>query len=167
MAFVSDGDFVGKFSLTTNGYETTDLNIYIERYEKKYLVELFGLELYELWFASVELPLPEPIYTKLKDAFFDQLECGEILESKGIQDMLLGFIYFHWLRDSKVTQTINGGVKVQSELSERGGNQNSNLFGRYNESIDTYKAIQRYILENDDIYPTFKGVEKNYAYLTW
>lgn len=167
MSFIVNSDFIGKFAISTNGYKTGSLELYIERYETKYLVELFGLELYNLWFADVELVTPNAIYLKLKDAFIDQLSCGTILDSKGIADMLLGFVYYHYQMDAKVTQSINSGVKIKSELSEKPLNDYGYIYERWNESIETYKAIQRYICENMDIYPTFKGVEKSYKMLAW
>lgn len=164
MALVQPGDFTGKFSITLNGYKTTDFATYIERYEPILLAELLGVELYNLFIVDIELPLPDEIYTKLKEPFMEQPNC-EILNSYGIVDMLCGFIYFLWLRDEKVQQTINGGAKLKGENSERSGD--SDLFQRYNESVDTYKAIQSYIMENSDVYPTFKGIEKGYAYMSW
>jgi hypothetical protein len=165
MSFITLGDFTGKFTIVTNGYKSSDIQEYIDLYEKSYLVNLLGLELYDLFIIGMALPIPDPIYVKIYDALFYQ-DC-ELIESKGIKKMLLGFIYFQWCRDEKVQQTINGAIKIKSELSERAGNQNSNIFGRYNDSIETYQNIQKYINLNLDIYPTFKGIEKGFAYITW
>lgn len=166
MAIITAGDFTGKFDLNIAGYKTTDMDVYIERYEVNYLVEMLGKELYDIFIVEIEIPIIDPIYEKLLLPFIEQPNY-EIINSKGVSDMLLGFIYFEWQRDQIVQQTANGAVKIKGTNSERAGIQNSNIFGRYNESIKTYKAIQEYITLNSDIYPTFKGVDKDISYISW
>lgn len=165
MAYITVEDFVNKFEIHTIGIDDEKLTAYIDRYEAIYLIEMLGKELYDLFIAGVTAGTP--IYITLYNPFVEQINCGEILNSRGVEDMLLGFTYFEYQRDAKVQQTSIGTVKMKSENSERAGNLNTNIFGRYNESIDTYKAIQQYILENISTYPTFRGIEKGYSYLTY
>ena len=165
MAYITVADFVNKFEIHTIDIDDAKLTAYIDRYEMIYLVEMLGKELYDLFIQGVIDE--EAIYETLYNPFVEQLSCGEILNSRGVEDMLLGFIYFEFQRDAKVQQTNIGTVKMKSENSERAGNLNTNIFGRYNESVDTFKAIQQYILENDSVYPTFRGIEKGYSYLTY
>jgi hypothetical protein len=164
MATILYTDFIGKFEQTVNQYTEDKLTAYIERYQTIYLIEMLGKELYDLYVQG--LIDEDPIYQFIENDFIEQSSCGEILNSRGIKDMLLGFIYFEYQRDAKTQQTINSAVKMKGENSERAGNYNTNIFGRYNESIDTYKAIQQYCMDNYSDYPTFKGIEKGYSYLT-
>lgn len=165
-AIIQIGDFTGKYSITANGYNSTDLATYIDRYSETYLVEMLGKELFDLFIASTELPTPDPIYLKLKEPFIEQPQC-KILNSRGVADMLLGFVYYHWMMDVKTTQTITGGVKIKAENSTTPLNDYGYIFERYNEAVGTYKAIQEYILENEIIYSEFKGIEKSYKMLAW
>jgi 16S rRNA C1402 N4-methylase RsmH len=71
---------------------------------------------------------------------------------------LLGLIYFQYVKDNKTKQTMNGAVSQQTEVSTP--SDNTFLYQRYNDAVRTYQAIQIYINDNIDIYPTFAGVRK-------
>lgn len=163
---ITAGDFGNKFEIHTNGVNLGKLASYIARYQESYLIDMLGVELYDLFIADIDLPSPNPIYVKLLEAFNEQSDY-KLLKSRGMQDMLLGFIYFEYLRDMKVQQTINTPVKVKGQNSDRASTLNMGLFERYNESIGTYQAIQQYCMDNSADYPTFRGIEKGYAYLSY
>lgn len=160
-------DFVNKFETHTNSINTAKLTDYIVRYKDSYLVDMLGVELYDLFIANEET---EAIYTFLKEPFNYQLEdCfgNKILKSRGVIDMLLGFIYCHYQEDMNVQQTINAPVKIKGQNSERSTKLDANFYSRWNESVRTYQAIQKYCIEKESIYPTFKGQRKEYVYLAW
>jgi hypothetical protein len=163
MAIVERADFVNKFEIHTMGSNDAKLQAYIDRYEVDYLVDLFGVELYNLFIDNIE----DVIYAKLLDPILFQTNCGKIYNSKGIKDMLLGFIYFEYQRDSRVQQTINSAVKIKSNVSDRADILSMNLYGRFNESVETFKAIQEYLQENSTDYPAFMGVDRNYIYTSY
>ena len=159
MPIISITNFAGKYAVSTNEFSENDLNDYIVRYETKLLVELFGKELYDLWVGSLLT-----IYTDLTAPMIFQSNgsCGnKVFESKGIADMLTGFIYWEYERDIYTQRTLNGSMKNSSENSEASSQAMANLHGRYNEALDTYEAIQQYITEKSDIYPEFNGVKKH------
>lgn len=160
MAFVTTSDFTGKFEIHTNGTQVGNLQDHIDRYEDYYLKRLFGLELYTTWKASVESVTPDPIYTFLRDPF-DYQEDYELIQSRGVVDMLLGLIYFEYQKDVKTQATTQGGVKLKQNVSKKA--QTSYMSSRWNESISTYKAIQKYIECKSDIYPEYKGVKESYS----
>lgn len=156
--YVNSTDFVSKFSITKNDFDSGKLDYYIDRYEIITLKELFGVELFDLWEAGIAGT--DPIYETLRDAFTVQLDCGLILNSRGIEDLLLGVIYYQYKIDAYTQSTITSNVKSNNENAENVGLFTANIQSRYNESIGTYAAIQEYICDNLDIYPTFKGVHK-------
>ena len=80
-----------------------------------------------------------------------------------MKDMLLGFIYFEYQKDMVTQMTPNGVVKQQNENSTP-ISAHTTIFGRYNESVKTFRAIQDYIMLNSSAYPKFKGKSKQYAY---
>lgn len=164
--FTQISDYVNKFQITTNGLDAARLTSYIERYEESYLVDMLGVELFDLFIADIQ-GVPTAPYIFINEAFNVQLSCGTILKSRGVFDMLLGFVYFNYQRDAKTKESINSTVKIKGQNSERANSFNAGIFSRFNDSIDTYKAIQRYVLEHSDVYPTFKGLEKDYSWLTW
>lgn len=155
---VTVGDFINKYKLTLTDFNSTELESYIERYETISLQELFGVELYDLWVIGIGSS--DPIYEFLRDPFTVQLDNGEILNSRGVDDVVLGIVYFYWSRDIETQRSSNGSVQKKGENSENVSQWKANLQSRWDESIASYQAIQGYICDNMDVYPTFKGESK-------
>lgn len=147
--FLTVSDFTGKFQLHTGMYDVTKLESYIERYEKKYLVQLFGVELYNDFMGDIEAGMPKsPNFIKVFNPFNEQLNMCTIAMSEGILDMLKGFIYFEYAKDLVNQMTPFGNVAQQSENSVVVTPLYSMMYARYNESIKTYLAIQSYMMYN-------------------
>ena len=95
MSFLTTSDFVNKWELSKGMYSTTKLTEYIERYESTYLRNLFGVDLYNEFVSDLDANVPKSPNFKL---VFDPLYVDEnlyyMIESRGILDMLKGFIYF-------------------------------------------------------------------------
>jgi len=151
-------DFVGKYELSITEETEIKLQFYIDRLEVSLLRELFGLDLYTLWHGSVN-----PIYTILTAPLvFQEDACeGKIWESKGLVDMLIGFIYFEYSRDAYTQQTVDGAQKNAGENSLNSTFAMANLHGRYSEALTSYEAIQAYIKKESVIYPEFHGIKKH------
>ncbi len=155
---VTVNDFIDKYKLTLTDFNTSELASYIVRYETISLQELFGIELYDLWVIGIGAA--DPIYEFLRDPFTVQLESGEILNSRGVDDVILGIVYFYWSRDIETQRSSIGSVKKKGENSEAASQWKANLQSRWDESIVSYQAIQGYICDNMDVYPTFMGLPK-------
>ena len=162
--FVSSGDFENKFELSYGSYSYLKIQDYINRYEDIYLVELFGVELYNQFIADLNSNFypQDAKFIKLFEPFNEQ-ESFTLMTSRGIKDMLLGFIYFQYLKDL-ITQTTIVGVTKPQEQNSKVITSHTTIYGRYNESVKTYNAIQEYILFNMNDYADFRGVKKLYAY---
>lgn len=159
MAVLTVSDFNSKFATARNEYTSSNVTEYISRYEDYYLVHLLGKELYDIFIVSYDDNL-SPDYTRsvaLYNAFIEQYS-GGIFQSQGIKDMLMGFVYFHYQRDIYTQPTTSGNVKNASQNSTSSGFVQNMMFQKYNESIDSYYAIQRYIIENSATYPEYDGV---------
>lgn len=162
---ITASDFVYRFELATSNFETAKISTYITRYQPTYLRKCLGVELYDLFDAGIDNA--EQIYVDLLNPFAYQRNDGCIVESRGIADALLGIVYFYFSRDKSVQQTINGGVKMKNTVSDRASNLKKGLFDRYNEGIETLKAVQQYCIDNSDVYPEFNGLELDFAYLEY
>lgn len=155
---ITKSDFTGKYSLATSTKGQDNIDAYIDFYEEKFLRRLMGIELFGLFKADVDMvtkipSLPE-FLTLYNPLYYEH--CEALHESEGLKKMLLGFIFFHYVRENTKKQTLNGDVKVQSEVSTA-PNQ-TYIILRYNESVEWYNTIQMYILDNEaTLYPTFKG----------
>ncbi len=156
---ITSTDFANKFKLSLTTFNKTEIDDYILRYEVITLTELMGKELYDLYVIGIAGS--DPIYEQLRDPFTEQLSSGILLNSRGVDDISLGVVYFYWSRDNMTQQTSNGPVKQLGENNEMASVYAANIESRWNEAIKSYTDIQRYICDNLDVYPTFKGFEKN------
>ncbi len=151
-------DFVGKWDLAKSNDDKIDE--YIAEYEEMYLIELLGKELFDLFKADVSsttLKPVTPIYLTLYNSFTEKIN-ELVFTSEGLKKMLLGLIFFQYVRDNRIKQTMNGAIEIQTEVSTF--SESTFLFQRQNQAVQTYNAIQQYILDNKLDYPTFYGVIK-------
>ena len=170
MAILEESDFdSGRFELPTNTFQEESLDDYIEKAEKKYLPQLFGVELYDLFIADLSVGTPQvpsdPRFLKVFDAFIDQTnDC--LTQSEGMKAMLKGFVYYLYIRD-RISRVTTDGVKVTTgENSDNVSGIAHDLTSRYNESINIYKVIQNYMLNVDpDTYPEFLGVNQRFNHI--
>lgn len=148
------GDFIDTYSLSIS--VSDKITPYIVEYEKKYLRELLGADLYTLFAASIVGVLPTGVYLTIFNEINSD-ENGFLLHSDGIKKMLLGFVWYEYVVGTAYQHTNTGVVANVNEISINA--DFSLAYKHYNKSIDTYKSIQYYIQKSVD-YPTFKGVPK-------
>ncbi len=175
---VNKTDFVGKYAIPQN-YLTNNIDSYISKYEEKYLKELMGVELFKLFKADISVLTPVTtiylaIYNPIEEddtclvAYYNMgyaySQANGIRISDGIKEMLIGFIYFEFIRDSKYKNTPTGTVTGQSENSRETSFNDNGIYNRYNEAVNSYKTIQWFIMKNKADYPKFNGVYKAKAY---
>lgn len=181
MAFLTYSDFAtGKYRISMTTDTQTSVTSYITKYEKRYLQNLLGIELYNLFMASLVSNVPTGVYLTIYNEFaedndnsgftFQRLDgtilesveggskAGPIVRSEGIKEMLKGFIFFEFTRDQGVKNTPNGNVQAENENAIFVSQNEAFIKGRYNEAVDTYQAIQWYIGQHLDDYPTFNGI---------
>ncbi len=147
---------VGKFKLAFNEQTANDLQACIDRNVPTIMAELFGVELLALYEAGISNN--EPIYTLLRDEFIIQDNC--LLISKGIKDMLMGFIWCEFQREIYTTPTTTGNVKVKNQNSTDISFPTMMYQINWLASLKSYESIQALCQERYDDYPTFKGIKK-------
>lgn len=160
---VQTSDFIGKYAITQNSFNTAYLQDFIDRFETTYLYDLLGVELGGLMYSSIVTPYTPPTPTELATIFFPLNSDEPYIRSKGIKEMLLGFIFFEYTRTQNVVNTGTGNVTAQNEVSVVANWGHTDIYNNYNSSINTYKAIQEYISYNATTYPLFKGVCKSHT----
>lgn len=160
---VKTTDFVGKYSISQNSFNTTDLQAFIDKYEKVYLRDLLGLVLGDLLYADIAgstyLPPVTARFTVLFNAIAQELNGFDVI-SDGIKEMLLGFIYWEYVKATSVHNTITGNVIAENEVSSKVDFASTEVYNNYNEAIKSYRAIQIYINENSSTYPEYNGKMK-------
>jgi hypothetical protein len=156
MSILQTSDFTSQYKVSKDCF--TDLQSYIDKYEKHYLLRLLGADLYGLFIADLTVPTPQvpqtAIYISLFDAFEidDDNDCLRI--SEGIKVMLTQFVYFQFLRDQPNKKKIGGVYRTEIETGTNLGYDGYNLVEAYNQGVKNYKEIQWFICDNDTDYPT-------------
>lgn len=163
--FVDVEDFEGKYQLHRGVFDVAKINSYIDKYERRYLVELLGKDLYDEFIADLD-PFEQPQSPRFI-AIFNPLEEDynwTIIYSEGMIEMLKGFIYFEYVKDLTNQMTVVGNVLPVGENSQQASTLYSMMYARYNEAVRTYKAIQTYITQHSGDYAEFNGKKKELAY---
>lgn len=176
--FVTKEDFKkGRFLIQHNDNICPDnLQEYIDGEETTVLKDLFGVEMYNDFVNDyvnestqgtagqvyIGNTFDNPFYKILYDEI--ELECAcktckcQSSRNDGLVDMLKGFIYFAYMRDfSNIQRTLQGYKYNNAESSTIAPMSNVGLHTYYNNSVDDYKVIEKYILKNRKDYPMFCG----------
>lgn len=182
-------DFVAEYQLSTDMYEGESLYDFIEDKQLTLLTDLLGVELADLLINDISTIPPyepqTPIYQDIFNSFrkdiehhgfiywdcFSGFDCLQdffchskaYYESKGIPFYLKAMIFYEYVREF-VGQT---GISSVGQLEDT-NKSNINMTGawlanKYNNGIDTGRAIQWYIRENSDDYPEFNGSKLDYT----
>lgn len=158
-------DFTGKYAISQNNFNEADLQAFIDKYESKYAYDLLGVELGTLLLADIAVSTFLPPVTPIYATIFNILSQDEpLVRSNGIKEMLLGFVYFEFIRTQTVQNTLTGNVLNQNEVATVVDWGSTGVYANYNEAVTTYRGIQCYILDNITDYPTFKGLMKTFAH---
>jgi hypothetical protein len=161
MALVEITDFTGRFLLAKNSYSVADIQSYIDEFVASSLANLLGAELaadFMLDLNGSGVPV-SPQFLALYNPFnIDIDDCGEVLTSRGIKHYLIGIVYWWYMVESRVQPNATGGSgQPKPEVSSAGYRPAAEHYQRYNTSIDTGRAIQTYIENNPDVYPSYNG----------
>lgn len=159
---INTTDFVGKYNIAFNTAGEAELEAFITKYETPLLYDLLGKTLSDLFIASVVNNLPVgAAYLAIYNVIELDLTC--IVErNEGMKNMLLGFLFFEWMRTNPIKSTVNGQVMMSNENSTP-VIDNWGITRIYNSSINDYQIIQYYINQNLTDYPNYKGQYKGYA----
>lgn len=138
---ITSSNFVGKFAIPQNSFSSLDA--FINASEETYLVELLGANLYNSFKSNLTNKVPVATnYLAIYNPFFEDFQ-EKICKSKGMVEMLCGFIYFDYMRNIKFKATTQGITTMVSDTGEKSAY--GNLYVLLNEATETYIAIQNYI----------------------
>jgi len=158
--FLTPQDFIGKYALSKGMFSTADIQEYIDRFEPRYLKNLFGVKLYNEFITDLNINVPQsPNFIKVFEPLSEDVgsywyhwtrmyEMDQQIDSEGIKTMLLGFVYYEYAKDLVNQMTPFGNTKPKSENSDIANTLFSTMYNRYNEAIRSYQSIQDYIILN-------------------
>lgn len=157
---VKTTDFVGKYKISQNGFSETDLQAFIDKYEKVYIRRLLGLVTGDLFYFNIAvttfLPPTDPIYLVIFNPIETVINGCEII-SNGVKEILLGFIYWEYTRWASTQNTLNGNVSQENETSKQVDWAATPIYDNYNEAVRSYSAIQYFINNDRTNYPDYNG----------
>lgn len=154
---ISVQDFIGKYELHKGMFVQSKLQNYIDIYVPRYLKQLLGVDFYNQFVGDLLNDVPQspnfldifnPISEDLGYSFYTEYGMqvsNSMILSDGMKEMLKGFVYFEYAKDLYNQMTPYGNVKPVSENSEIVSTGFSLMYTRYNEAINSYRAIQRYV----------------------
>ena len=100
----------GGYSLPLNDVTKKDLITDLNRYERKYLCDLLGYEVFNLFIADLDTGTNIPTEQRFTDIFNElnvSSEChGGKFISFGIKEMLKGFVSFEYIRAIEFPSTM-------------------------------------------------------------
>lgn len=162
---VQPNDFQGRWAITQK-YNANDLQQVIDLNEEPLIYELLGVDLgNELLTNLGDLP-PELDTIFKRFSFTKKTDCAKVMmTSQGIKVMLQGLIYGIYYLTQLGTATSEGLTNLKPEGGELSTDSYSDAVLKYNEGIKTWRAIQAYIKENKNDYPTFEGVDRQTIWL--
>jgi len=148
--------------IPTNKLTEADLQVFIDEWENEYLEEMLGCDLFALFAADLVAGVPQTqIYIDIYEKFcYDESICGLKNKSEGMVKMIQKFVYWKYMRESKVKATNTGYVVNENEVSRIADFSESRLYEIYNQAIKSYLAVQIYICEKLSDYPTYNGAIK-------
>jgi hypothetical protein len=165
MSILATADFTAQFAITKTFDNPTKIQEYIDKVEVQFLNELFGVDLYADYLTGIAETTPDPIWTKLRDPFTFQSNCGKIYVSEGLRTLLLCITYATYYHEERSTPTSTGKTVLRHEGGDRATIEWDTVYSVYNRGIKTYQAIQEYISENMGDYPNYKGVKKQTSWM--
>ena len=148
-------DFNGYYDVSKDSFTEEDLENYITKLEPVILSKLLGVELYNLFVADLDTNnVPQTqIYLDIYNAFNVDYN-STIISSYGMLEMMKGFIYYDYMRDSQFSSVITGKVDSDFANSRKVSSIEYGLQERYNIAVQTAWNIQWYICEHLTDYPT-------------
>lgn len=159
---ISHDQLIGRFQVTQNQKKASNVEEYIDSIEKSFIIKLLGATLgNEFWddLDSEGAPV-EQRFLNIFEPFDIDTDCG-IQSSKGIIEILLALTYAQYTRDADIFNTDVGNQTTAGENSTR-VDPSAKIVKAYNDAIDSVKAIQWYICENEQNYEGYNGQKFHY-----
>ncbi len=161
-------DFEGFYNVSHNCYDVRDLELFIEEFEPEYLCKVLGKVLSDALNNELEAnggvlpPLSRfiPLFQPLCLGCSTQKCCCSKKKpsdgwSIGLKKVLLGLLYYDYVIQQKHQNTVTGTVNSNNETSNLVSNLTQVRLAeqRWNRSVLSIDAIQKYIQDNPTLYP--------------
>lgn len=142
MSIITPSIFIAEIAIpqSTNYFENGgNLQEFIDKYEKRFLIELFGVTFYNEIIAGYGPPATDPKWTALVD-------------DTDLKEMIANYVYWHWKRD-ETTQSVgiseakpkaeNATVTNSIDKQVRAWNEMVKMVRLFDLSTETYPNFVR------------------------
>ena len=170
MAILTIDDFEnGEYRIAVNPKQEAGLDARIKNVEDRILPLLFGIDLSNLFlidFGSVTPNEPnDPRFIAVYEPFTELIDdC--IITSNGMREMLKGFVYFFEVRHKHGRNTAEGIKKTNGINSTNMSSISLDVMSRYNDAVETFKAIRAKMVENDNNdYDDYEGFDIDFNHI--
>ena len=165
---ISTSDFVGRYAIVTGTNEAALIQEDIDNIETTWMRNLLGVTEGDAFILECSLNVGVPtspqylvIYEYLQ---LEEVYCNNEFEyvSGGIKEMLKGVVYNQYYTQKKTVPSVIGKQVIEGSNAV----SSPSLFELkryYNQSINNYRVIQKYIERNRADFPDYKGLNKNYT----
>lgn len=130
---------------------------YIEKYERQYLIDLLGYELYARMIDELEgmEESEEPVknaWTDLRDMIF--VKSGNYNFSPAAN-----YVYFYANRSGQTQTSMNGEVRARQDNASI-VSADYKLVKAWNDMVDMSERIRKYLYANKNVYGEIKGARE-------
>lgn|SRR5699024_1502275 len=153
MAIIDYTYFISEIAVAQRSQDEVleDLEFKIKKYEKDFLVKMFGFDMYEDFINGIE---QSPIEEK-----WDQLLTGRHewmgFENDEKQSIIANYVYYFYTRDLYLQATGSGNVKPENENS-RTMIPVYKQVRAWNEMVDWICVLHKFLRSNISDYPNYK-----------
>ena len=158
MIILTINSFIHFYKIATKNTTEGLLQAYIDSNEELGIKQLLGVELGDLFIADLIAGVPQDArFVAIFNPFIDDDALGQ---SKGMKAMLTSFVYYQYIKNSQSVSTQSGVSTLGTEAGKIVTFENAvrSAEVRFNDGLETFYSIRKYIQENQSTYPEFKGV---------
>lgn len=157
-------DYKGATLIIPGPFGTGDFISIGQEYEDYYLEHILGCNLTELLKTHLQDNggncLAGNRMCNLINKFCLDISDKEEIKYRGIKTMLVGFVYYHYVKWQESQSTALGKVDPTLESGAQTNFNAINVHEIYNKSLDDAEALRCYIKMNLATYPEYRGYKK-------
>ena len=162
---ITSSYFVGEIAIPNSAPsnpEGAELDLFIQKYEAKFLSELLGYELAKLVIEAIEPP------ANTSGVIYDLINGKEYTDSLGDlnkwpgwknvgQSAIANYIYTQYMR-SAVSQTTSLGEKRTKSENMADFTPTYKIVKAWNDMVDLNSVMHEFLIVNEVDYPTYKDI---------
>lgn len=127
----------------------------IERYEPALLKKALGYSLWKAFTTGMEGSGIDPLWEDLRDGT-EYTYMDNTYEWQGIKDAIAAYVYYYYLRDNAMQNTLTGTTVAENENAKNVSPAQKMCFA-WNDMVDRLNEMKQYLNVHEDLYTDWKG----------